>query len=280
VQTATVVGPQGDEIFTDKYGRVKVQFNWDRDGQNDANSSCWLRVATLWAGKQWGSIFIPRIGQEVVVDFIEGDPDAPIIIGSVYNQSMMPTYTLPDDKTRSGIRSMSTTQGATANFNEIRFEDKKGSEQLFINAEKDLDFRVENDARYSVGQNKHSLVKGYVKEEIDGNVDRLMKGALSEKVQGALSLQVGSNRNTKVSSAEALEAGTTMYLKAGSELVLEAGSMLTLKVGGSFITLSSASVVIVGESVMINSGGPMAVGVAASPIDPVQPPDDVDDGTK
>ncbi|MCL4402102.1 MAG: type VI secretion system tip protein VgrG [Acidobacteria bacterium] len=116
-QTATVVGPAGEEIFTDKYGRIKVQFHWDREGKNDIDSSCWLRVATLWAGKQWGIVHIPRIGQEVIVDFLEGHPDQPIVIGSVYNADQMPPYTLPDNKTQSGIKSRSSKGGGTDNFN-------------------------------------------------------------------------------------------------------------------------------------------------------------------
>src|SRR5690606_20708725 len=119
-QTATVVGPSGSEIFTDKYGRVKVQFNWDREGRSDAGSSCWLRVSTPWAGKNWGMIAIPRVGSEVVVDFLEGDPDRPIITGMVYNADSMPPYLLPDNMTQSGIKTRSTQQGAAANFNEIR----------------------------------------------------------------------------------------------------------------------------------------------------------------
>ncbi len=154
-QTATVVGPSGEEIFTDKYGRVKVQFHWDRLGENDADSSCWCRVATLWAGKRWGVIHIPRIGQEVVVAFEEGDPDQPIIVGSVYNAEQMPPYTLPDEKTKSGTKSRSTLQGADENFNELRFEDKKGSEQIYFHAEKDFDRVVENNDTLKVGFEKH-----------------------------------------------------------------------------------------------------------------------------
>src|SRR5262249_5507593 len=135
-QTAVVVGPSGDEIFTDKYSRVKVQFPWDREGKKDASSSCWVRVATIWAGKQWGAIHIPSIGQEVVVAFEEGDPDRPIIVGSVYNAEDMPPYTLPDNKTQSGVKSRSSTQGTEENFNELRFEDKKDNEQVYFHAEK------------------------------------------------------------------------------------------------------------------------------------------------
>src|SRR5262249_24736241 len=134
-QTAVVVGPQKDEIFTDKYGRIKVQFHWDREGKFDADSSCWIRVATIWAGQGWGVIHIPRIGWEVVVDFLEADPAQPIVIGSVYNADQMPAYPLPENMTQSGTKSRSTLKGTTGNFNEIRFEDKKGQELVTIHAE-------------------------------------------------------------------------------------------------------------------------------------------------
>src|SRR5205807_1970189 len=146
-QTAVVVGPAGQEIFTDKFGRVKVQFHWDRDGKNDIDSSCWVRVGQLWAGKRWGASFWPRIGQEVIVDFLEGDPDQPIIIGSVYNADQMPPY-LGDgldtkhkkDNKVTGVKS-NTTMGGKG-FNEWRFDDTKGKEQLFLHAERDMDVRV------------------------------------------------------------------------------------------------------------------------------------------
>ena len=150
-QTAVVVGPAGEEIFTDKYGRVKVQFHWDREGKHNADSSCWIRVGTIWAGKGWGAIHIPRIGQEVIVDFLEGDPDQPIIIGSVFNADQMPPYPLPANMTQSGIRTRSTQKGTTQNYNEILFEDKKGHELLSIHAEKDMAETVENNYTQSVG---------------------------------------------------------------------------------------------------------------------------------
>src|SRR5262249_43425535 len=131
VQTAVVVGPHGSEIYTDKYGRVKVQFFWDRRGKKDENSSCWIRVAENWAGSNWGIVFHPRIGQEVVVDFLEGDPDRPLITGRVYNAQQMPPYKLPENQTQSTIKSRSTKDGTPENFNELRFEDAKGSEQVY-----------------------------------------------------------------------------------------------------------------------------------------------------
>ncbi len=143
-QTAVVVGKSGEEIWTDEHGRIKVQFHWDREGEFDEKSSCWIRVASRWAGKTWGELHTPRIGQEVVVDFLEGDPDRPLVTGSVYNADYPPPYDLPGDKTRSGVKSRSSKGGSSGDFNEIRFEDKKGSEHIQIHAEKDLRTIVEN----------------------------------------------------------------------------------------------------------------------------------------
>ena len=148
-----VVGPSGEEIYVDKYSRVKVHFYWDRQGKKDENDSCWIRVSQPWAGAGWGAMWIPRIGQEVIVDFLEGDPDRPLITGRVYNAEQVVPYTLPDHHTVSTFQSRSSKGGAAANYNEIRFEDKKGSEQIFINAENDMDHRVENDSREYVKNN-------------------------------------------------------------------------------------------------------------------------------
>ena len=153
-QTAVVVGKSGEEIWVDQYGRVKVQFFWDRAGNMDENSSCWIRVAQLWAGKGWGAIFTPRIGQEVIVDFLEGDPDRPIITGRVYNADQTVPYPLPADQTKSTIKSMSSKGGG--GFNEIRLEDMAGSEQIFIFGQKDQDIRIQNDVREWVGRGPQS----------------------------------------------------------------------------------------------------------------------------
>jgi type VI secretion system secreted protein VgrG len=150
-QTALVVGPSGSEINVDKYGRVQVQFFWERTGKGDPGSSCWVRVSTSWAGKNWGIIHIPRIGQEVVVAFEEGNPDRPIIVGSVYNPDMMPPYDLPGNKSQSGIKSRSTEGGGTADYNEFRFEDKMGSEEILLHAQKDMTVEIENSRSESIG---------------------------------------------------------------------------------------------------------------------------------
>jgi type VI secretion system secreted protein VgrG len=157
-QTAVVVGPSGEEIFTDKYGRVKVQFRWDREGKSNNDSSCWIRVATPLAGRQWGIYHVPRIGQEVVISFEEGDPDQPIVIGSVFNAEMMPPYKLPGDKTKVGYKSSSSPGGG--GFNELRFEDKKGEEQVFLQGEKDFEVHIKNDATEWIGKDRTVTVVG------------------------------------------------------------------------------------------------------------------------
>ena len=290
-QTATVVGQAGEEIWTDEYGRVKVQFHWDRYGEKNENSSCWIRVSQGWAGKKWGAIFLPRIGQEVIVDFLEGDPDRPIITGRVYNAEAMPPYSLPDEKTKSTCKSHSSKGGQ--GFNEIRFEDKKGEEQLFIHGEKDQDIRIRNDAREWIGRERHLIVKqkqfeqvegekhlivqagdggaGDQFEQVEGDKHQRVQGDHNQKVEGTLSLEVGLDRQEKVGRKEALEAGLEIHLKAGMTVVIEAGAQLSLQVGSNFISLNPAGIFIQGTLVMINSGGTAGRGSGSSPESPQAP---------
>ncbi len=316
-QTAMVVGKENEEIWTDKFGRVKVQFHWDRMGKRNEKSSCWIRVAQPWAGKNWGAVWIPRIGQEVVVEFLEGDPDRPIITGSVYNAEVMPPYELPKNQTVSTIKSRSSRTGGAANFNELRFEDKKGAEQIFINAERDLDLRVENDAREYVGKDRHLVVHANRLELIEKNQEVRVKGERNEAVQGAMSLQVdgarmekvgsdyslavsgagkqkvdgklsvdvGADHHEKVGMNYGLNAGMAVHVKAGMSLVIEAGVNLTIKGPGGFVNINPAGVFISGMMVMINSGGAAGAGGGASPSPPASPtapkaPDKADDGSK
>jgi len=212
-QTAVVVGNPGDEIFTDKYARVKVQFPWDREGQKDANSSCWVRVGTPWAGKHWGMVHIPRVGQEVIVAFEEGDPDRPIIVGSVYNAEQMPPYDLPANMTQSGIQSRSSKGGSPENFNEIRFEDKKGEEQLFIHAEKNQDIEVEHDETHWVGQDRKKTIDRdettHIKRDRTENVDRdesiIIGHNRSEQVKNDESIIIENNRSEEVKNDESIK---------------------------------------------------------------------------
>jgi type VI secretion system secreted protein VgrG len=268
-QTAFVVGPAGEEIYTDKYGRVKVQFNWDRQGKYDANSSCWVRVAQAWAGKKWGMMFIPRIGMEVIVEFFEGDPDQPVITGCVYNAEAMPAYTLPDEKSKSGIKTDSTKGGG--GFNELRFEDKKGSEQVFIHGEKDIDLRVKKDSREHIGNERHLIVIKDKLEKIGGDKHLQVLGDKNEKVTGTVSLNAGQDLHEKVGMNYALQAGTEVHIKAGMNMVLESGTNLTLKVGGNFININPAGVFIKGTMVFINSGGSAGSGGGAKPDAPKDP---------
>jgi type VI secretion system secreted protein VgrG len=168
-QTAVVVGPKESEVYTDKYGRVKVQFFWDREGKKDLDSSCWIRVAQFWAGKRWGAHFWPRVGQEVVVAFTEGDPDQPIIVGSVYNAENMPPYDMPKNQTRSGIKTQSTPQNKDAHehFNELRFEDKKGHEEVYLHAERNLTTVVESCEARFVGASRTTTVHYGEKHTVD-----------------------------------------------------------------------------------------------------------------
>jgi type VI secretion system secreted protein VgrG len=297
-QTATVVGTPGEEIYTDEFGRIKVQFNWDREGQTDGSDSCWVYVAQAWAGNGWGSMFIPRVGMEVLVHFLEGDPDQPMVTGCVYHPMNKPPYPLPEEKTKSTIKTYSTKGGD--GFNEFRFEDKKGSEQIFIHGEKDLDIRIKNDRREFTGNDQHLIVKKVLREMIEDDSHLTVKGnhfeAISKdrhlkvsgkeavEITGSKSLKVSSDVNTSISGNKAEEVAGSIYLK-GMNIVIEAMTQLSLKVGGNFIDINPGGVFIKGTMVMINSGGAAGSGQSPSPVPPTAPsePDPADDakpGTK
>jgi type VI secretion system secreted protein VgrG len=268
-QTAIVVGPAGEEIYVDKYGRVKVQFHWDRIGAYNEKSSCWIRVSQNWAGKRWGAMFIPRIGQEVIVDFIEGDPDRPIITGRVYNGGSMPPYALPDEKTKSTVKTYSSKGGG--GFNELRFEDKKGSEQIFIHAEKNQDIRVKKDLMEWIGQDSHLIVKRDKMEKVEGDKHLTLTGDKNEKVGGTVSLKAGMDVQEKIGMKYGMDAGTEVHIKAGMNVVIEAGMSITLKAGGGFVVVGPAGVTISGTPVLINSGGAAGSGSGCSPQAPKDP---------
>lgn len=286
-QTALVVGKSGEEIWVDNFGRVKVQFYWDRQGTKDENSSCWIRVAQTWAGKNWGAMQIPRIGQEVIVDFLEGDPDRPIITGRVYNAEQMPPYTLPDEQTKSTLKSMSSKGGG--GFNEIRLEDKKGSEQVFVHGEKDMDIRVKSDRKEWIGNDRHLMVQRDKLEkivrdshsqvgrdelrkitrdhhlEIDGKEAIKITGSHSMSVQGDVIEQFQGNHSSQVTQ--------NLYLK-GMQVVIEAELGLTIKVGGNFVTIDPSGVAIMGTPmVQINSAGSALSGSPGSLESPTAPTD-------
>ena len=211
-QTAVVTGPGGEEIYVDKYGRVKVQFFWDRKGKKDENSSCWIRVAEQWAGKNWGFVCNPRIGQEVIVDFLEGDPDRPLITGRVYNAEQMPPYDLPGNMTQSGIKSRSSKGGSPANYNELRFEDKKGSELITLHAEKDQSIEVEHDEAHWVGNDRTKTIDRdettHVKrdrtETVDNNETITIHGNRTETVDKDETITIHGNRTETVDKDETI----------------------------------------------------------------------------
>lgn len=268
-------GGDGEEIWVDKYGRVVVRFPWDRAG----DCSCRVRVSQDWAGKGWGAITIPRVGQEVIVSFLEGDPDRPIITGRVYNADQTVPYTLPDNQTRSTFKTRSSEGGGTDNYNELRFEDKTGDEQIFLRGEKDTDTRVKNDVREWVGNNRSLIVTQDQMEKAGGDLHSEVTGNVNQKAGQNFSLQVGQNLYEKSGMNFAHEAGQIIHLKAGMTVVLEAGMELTLKVGGNFIDIGPAGISIVGTMVMINSGGAAGSGCGSSPTSP-KAPDEADDGSK
>ena len=255
VQTAIISGPDGEEIYTDEYGRVKAQFHWDRVGGRDENSSCWIRVASTFAGGNYGAIFTPRIGQEVLVNFVDGDPDRPIITGSVYNADHMPPYVLPDEKTKSTVKTNSSIGGE--GFNEIRFEDKKGEEQLFIHAEKNQDLRVKNTSYETIGKDRNLTVGNDQKEEVGNN--------RNEKVGADHIEAIGKDRHLKVSGKEAKavdgshsftvkgdvievfkknhsEQTTNDYYVKADNLVIEGMTNVTVKVGQSYVAIESGGI--------------------------------------
>jgi len=268
-QTAIVVGPSGEEIYVDEHGRVKVQFHWDRLGKKDENSSFWIRVGQLWAGGGWGAMYIPRIGHEVIVDFLEGDPDRPIITGRVYHGINKPPYSLPAEKTKSTVKSDSSQGGG--GFNEFRFEDKKGSEQVFIHAERQQDNRVKQDSLEWIGNERHLIVTKDQLEKVGGDKHLEVTGNRNEKIGGTDSLTTGQALQQKIGTKHALDAGQEIHLKAGMNVVIEAGVQISLKAGGSFIDIGPAGVAIQGTAVLINSGGGPGSGSGASPELPKAP---------
>ncbi len=257
-QTAVVVGPKGEEIYTDEYGRVKVQFFWDREGKKDEKSSCWIRVAEAWAGKNWGVIFNPRIGQEVVVEFLEGDPDRPLITGRVYNKEQMPPYKLPDHQTQSVLKTRSSKNGSTENFNELRFEDKKGSEHIYFHAEKDFHRVVEHDDTLKVGNDQTITIKNNRTETVkEGN-----EKVTIEKGDRTITVSQGNDtHDIKQGDRKVIiEMGNdSLQIKMGNQTTkldlgmsqTEAMQSIELKVGQSSVKLDQMGVTIKGMMIQI-----------------------------
>lgn len=250
-QTAMVVGKAGEEIWTDKYGRIKVQFHWDRDGKSDETSSCWVRVSHSLAGKGWGAIAVPRIGMEVVVDFLEGDPDQPLVTGCVYNGDAMPPYALPAGQTRSTFKSNTSKGGA--GYNEIRFEDKKDAEEVYVQAEKDYNRVVKNNDSLKVGFEKKD--KGDQTIEICNDQSLDVGNDRTAHVKNNETLTVGKDQSLKVDGAQKIKIGTTC--------VIEAGTSIELKVGASSIKIEAAKITIKSTQIAVEADATIALKAGA-----------------
>jgi type VI secretion system secreted protein VgrG len=259
-QTAIVVGKKDEEIWTDKFGRVKVRFHWDRLSKSDEKSSCWIRVAQAWAGNAWGAIHIPRIGQEVVVSFLEGDPDQPIITGSVYNADQNPPYTLPDAQTQSGIKSQSTKGANSKNFNELRFEDKKDAELIYLHAERDFERIVENNDTLKVGfdkktdgdqiisiHNNQKITIGNKDSKVGSQTITIWKDRLETLETGDYKLVIQKGMR----SVEISKGNDQLTLGEGNRTVeIKKGNRQTEIKGDDKLTLASGA-----QSIKISSGG-------------------------
>ncbi len=284
---AKVTGPSGEEIYTDKYGRIKVQFPWDREGKNDENTTCWVRVVTQWSGKDWGLISIPRIGQEVVIQFEDGDIDRPICTGMLYNADTMPPYALPANMTQTGIKTRSTKKGGADNYNELVFEDKKDEEFIRMHAEKDFMLTVENDWTISVGETKkdpgsvtttiykdrtETIKTGDLKLTVEtGNEIRDIKTDRTEKIGQHATQEVTGNKTMKVTgnyegstggnskasvtgNSETSVTGTTTIKSTGA-MTIESMASIELKVMGSSIKIDPSGITIKGPMITTEAQG-------------------------
>ncbi|MCS3458810.1 type VI secretion system tip protein VgrG [Aeromonas sp. BIGb0445] len=251
-QIAFVVGPEGEEIYCDEHGRVKLQFPWDRYGSSNDMSSCWVRVSQGWAGGQYGMMAIPRIGHEVIVSFLEGDPDQPIVTGRTFHATNRPPYELPANKTRTVLRT-ETHQGE--GFNELRFEDQAGQEEIYIHGQKDLNLLIENDTTWHIKHDEHNDIDFDRITRIKANDHLSVDGEKRDHIKADYSLTVDASLHQKIAQALLVEAGQEIHFKSGQKVVLEAGAEITLKVGGSFVKVDPSGVTLVGPTIKMNSGG-------------------------
>ncbi|MEI3781972.1 type VI secretion system tip protein TssI/VgrG, partial [Pectobacterium brasiliense] len=262
-QIATVVGPTGEEIYCDPYGRVKLQFPWDRYGASNDQSSCWVRVSQGWAGGQYGMIAIPRIGHEVIVSFLEGDPDQPIVTGRTFHATNPTPYPLPANKTRTTLRSK-THKGK--GFNELSFEDATDNEEVFLHAQKNMavrvlnskDERVDYNRTTSIGHDEELVVANNRKVTVEGSQDHKTTGHHLSLTEGDQGIQVKGDLTQKINGVFSVDSN--------GDLTLQSGSKLTLRVGGSFVVIHAGGVDIKGPAINLNSGG--SPGDVALPADP------------
>jgi type VI secretion system secreted protein VgrG len=289
-QTAVVVGPPGEEIHTNEHGCVKLHFHWDRLGSMDENASCWIRVSHPWAGQGWGAVSIPRIGQEVVVDFLEGDPDQPIVVGRVYNAQQTPPYALPAGGNVSGIKSNSTPGGG--GYNEMSMNDSKGKEKITIHAQYNMDSTVENDQTLvvhnnrthtvdvdevisiganqsiEVGGNQTIAVKGQQDESVDGSRSDAVAGDETRDVGGSQTVSIGADRTVEVGGNDAITAGANMEHSAGANLDLAAGANLTASAGANGAVEAGANMdVTAGAMMNLTAGAKISLSAGGSTIE-------------
>ncbi|PMV89606.1 MULTISPECIES: type VI secretion system tip protein VgrG [unclassified Pseudomonas] len=268
-QTAIVTGPSGEEIHCDEYGRVKVQFHWDRDGQANDTTSCWLRVATGWAGSAYGGIAIPRVGMEVLVTFLEGDPDQPLITGCLFHKENVVPYDLPANKTRSTFKTLSSPGGK--GYNEFRIEDKKGAEQIYLHAQRDWDENIEHDQKIRIGNERHDTVEANVFSEFKVEEHRITHLDRKTEARADDHLTVAVTQHVKIGTAQFVEAGQEIHYHAGEKVVVEGGMELTAKAGGSFVKVDAGGVTISGAEVKVNTGGSPGVGTGIGILAPLVP---------
>lgn len=262
-QTARVTGPKGEEIHCDEYGRVKVEFHWDRAELGSDKSSCWLRVSSSWAGDGFGAVTIPRIGMEVVVTYLEGNPDNPLITGCVPNKVTPVPYPLPANKTKTVLRSQSSP--ASGGYNELSIEDRSGQELIYLRAQRDMEQRVENDSRLEVGNERRETIKGNSITVLEAEEQRTVTADRKVDLKANDYLQVASSSHTRVGQAVVIEAGQQVHLKAGAHLILDAGASVTLKGGGQHIVIGPGGIF---SSTEIQIGGAPAAGTTAAPVLP------------
>ncbi len=268
-QTAVVTGPAGEEIHCDEYGRVKVQFHWDRHGQADDKTSCWLRVSSSWAGDRYGGIAIPRVGMEVLVTFLEGDPDQPLVTGCLYHKEHQVPYDLPANKTRTVFKTLSSPGGG--GYNELRIEDRKGAEQIYLHAQRDWDENIEHDQKIRVGNERHDTVEANSYSEFKGEEHRTTHADRKTEVRASDHLNVGSTQHLKIGTGQFIEAGNEIHYYAGSKVVIDAGMELTASGGGSFLKLDPSGVTLSGATIKMNSGGAAGKGSGIQILAPVLP---------
>ena len=268
-QTAVVTGPAGEEIHCDEYGRVKVQFHWDRHGQAGDKTSCWLRVSSSWAGDRYGGIAIPRVGMEVLVTFLEGDPDQPLVTGCLYHKEHQVPYDLPANKTRTVFKTLSSPGGG--GYNELRIDDRKGAEQIYLHAQRNWDENIEHDQKIRVGHERHDTVEANSYSEFRAEEHLTVAGDRKVEVKPDDHLTVGQTQHIKLGTAQLTKAGREIHLKAGQKMVIEAGVELTLKAGGSFIKLDPGGITVSGPLARINAGGAPGKGSGIKIKPPVRP---------